>query len=323
MEVGTRIGAVLPANFRGRSTSPAEVRSFVQSPSVSEGSVEHMDQEQDTESFANDLAWGPDRWLPITSVARTMRLALPKNAKLGKDAKECMQACVSEFISFITSEAADICVHDKRKTIGGDGILRAMNSLGFENYAEALKIFLARYREETQPQGSSAKEYYALRSISPLPSDEEGKSPTPVFSQRITDTMRSECTETLASGDVHHDDQRTAQGNDRENENKTPAQIEHTLSQVPQCAPRERKEAEYQNPKHQQLQWNVGIDEVEANAQFQQGDDHEQLNMAFANVLSNDGEASFDPFANYHEQAQSNSPSIVDDLLSQWTTLKN
>jgi histone H3/H4 len=33
-----------------------------------------------------------------------MKSALPENAKIAKEAKECMQECVSEFISFITSE---------------------------------------------------------------------------------------------------------------------------------------------------------------------------------------------------------------------------
>lgn len=37
-------------------------------------------------------------------VARIMKQALPDNAKIAKEAKECMQECVSEFISFITSE---------------------------------------------------------------------------------------------------------------------------------------------------------------------------------------------------------------------------
>jgi histone H3/H4 len=33
-----------------------------------------------------------------------MKSALPENVKVAKEAKECMQECVSEFISFITSE---------------------------------------------------------------------------------------------------------------------------------------------------------------------------------------------------------------------------
>ena len=47
-------------------------------------------------------------------VARIMKTALPDNAKIAKEAKECMQECVSEFISFITSEGmAYFLVRDK------------------------------------------------------------------------------------------------------------------------------------------------------------------------------------------------------------------
>ena len=42
-------------------------------------------------------------------VARIMKTALPDNAKIAKEAKECMQECVSEFISFITSEGVYLC----------------------------------------------------------------------------------------------------------------------------------------------------------------------------------------------------------------------
>jgi histone H3/H4 len=37
-----------------------------------------------------------------------MKMALPENAKIAKEAKECMQECVSEFISFITSEGMTV-----------------------------------------------------------------------------------------------------------------------------------------------------------------------------------------------------------------------
>jgi nuclear transcription Y subunit beta len=97
-----------------------------------------------------------------------MKTALPENAKIAKEAKECMQECVSEFISFITSEgqslsvqsctrrwcarpASEKCQQEKRKTVNGEDILFAMTSLGFENYSEALKIYLSRYREVSLP----------------------------------------------------------------------------------------------------------------------------------------------------------------------------
>ena len=49
-----------------------------------------------------------------------MKRALPENAKMSKDAKTCVQECVSEFIAFITSEASERLETDKRKTITGD-----------------------------------------------------------------------------------------------------------------------------------------------------------------------------------------------------------
>lgn len=88
-----------------------------------------------------------DKWLPIANVYRIMKGALPRNAKVSKEAKECVQECVSEFVSFITSEASEKCSTEKRKTVNGEDVLYAMASLGFENYAEVLKIYLTKYRE--------------------------------------------------------------------------------------------------------------------------------------------------------------------------------
>ncbi|KAK9096836.1 hypothetical protein Sjap_022333 [Stephania japonica] len=88
-----------------------------------------------------------DRFLPIANVSRIMKKSLPPNAKISKEAKETVQECVSEFISFITGEASDKCQREKRKTINGDDLLWAMSTLGFENYVEPLRNYLGKYRE--------------------------------------------------------------------------------------------------------------------------------------------------------------------------------
>ncbi|UYV72873.1 NFYB [Cordylochernes scorpioides] len=114
-----------------------------------------------------------DRFLPIANVARIMKTAIPKTGKIAKDAKECVQECVSEFVSFITSDqdttqldrvgltlsnsltlphrhrASDRCQQEKRKTINGEDLLFAMTTLGFDNYVEPLKIYLQKYRDFT------------------------------------------------------------------------------------------------------------------------------------------------------------------------------
>jgi nuclear transcription Y subunit beta len=88
-----------------------------------------------------------DRFLPIANISRIMKRTLPPNAKIAKDAKDIVQECVSEFISFITSEASDKCQREKRKTINGDDLLWAMDVLFFKEYLEPLKLYLQKFRE--------------------------------------------------------------------------------------------------------------------------------------------------------------------------------
>ncbi|XP_030626168.1 nuclear transcription factor Y, beta a [Chanos chanos] len=113
-------------------------------------------QDDDGEGSINDHEDGngskdnlreQDIYLPIANVARIMKYAVPQTGKIAKDAKECVQECVSEFISFITSEASERCHQEKRKTINGEDILFAMSTLGFDMYVEPLKLYLQKFRE--------------------------------------------------------------------------------------------------------------------------------------------------------------------------------
>ncbi|KAL6978417.1 Nuclear transcription factor Y subunit B-5 [Sarracenia purpurea var. burkii] len=88
-----------------------------------------------------------DQLLPIANVGRIMKQILPPNAKVSKEAKETMQECVSEFISFVTGEASDKCHKERRKTVNGDDICWALENLGFDDYGKPLKRYLNRYRE--------------------------------------------------------------------------------------------------------------------------------------------------------------------------------
>ena len=54
---------------------------------------------------------------------------------------------IDRFISFITSEACEKCKNEKRKTINGEDLLYAINTLGFESYVDILKLYLNKYRE--------------------------------------------------------------------------------------------------------------------------------------------------------------------------------
>jgi len=135
-------------------SNPKDVEPGVQTPDEDTQMNDPQDPHSGGLTFEFEVK-EQDRWLPIANVARIMKNALPENAKIAKEAKECMQECVSEFISFITSEASEKCHQEKRKTVNGEDILFAMTSLGFENYAEALKIYLSKYRESQSNRGEN------------------------------------------------------------------------------------------------------------------------------------------------------------------------
>lgn len=61
--------------------------------------------------------------------------------------------------------ASDKCQREKRKTINGDDLLWAMATLGFEDYIDPLKIYLARYREVMQTLGLFLLSAWLLRKM--------------------------------------------------------------------------------------------------------------------------------------------------------------
>ena len=100
-----------------------------------------------------------DRLMPNANVIRIMRRALPAHAKISDDAKEAIQECVSEFISFVTGEANERCRMQHRKTVNAEDIVWALNRLGFDDYVVPLSVFLERMRDPEAGTGGAAAGY--------------------------------------------------------------------------------------------------------------------------------------------------------------------
>ncbi|CAK9148871.1 unnamed protein product [Ilex paraguariensis] len=106
-----------------------------------------------------------DQFMPIANVIRIMRRLLPPHAKIADDAKETIQQCVSEYISFITAEANDRCRREQRKTITAEDVLWAMSKLGFDNYMQPLTLYLNRYRQYESERTSVRGEPFVKRTV--------------------------------------------------------------------------------------------------------------------------------------------------------------
>nr|GEY31447.1 nuclear factor Y, subunit B6 [Tanacetum cinerariifolium] len=129
-------------------------------PSAISGPMMQPPREVTSKSATSDnecLVREQDRLMPIANVIRIMRRILPSHAKISDDAKETVQECVSEYISFVTGEANDRCQREQRKTITAEDILWAMSKLGFDDYIEPLTLYLHRYRELEGGERGSAR----------------------------------------------------------------------------------------------------------------------------------------------------------------------
>ncbi|XP_020086112.1 transcriptional activator hap3-like [Ananas comosus] len=122
--------------------------------------------------------------LPIANVGRIMKQALPPNAKISQRAKETMQECASEFINFITGEASDRCLKEKRKTINGEDICYAMKALGLDEYADVISRYLHKYRA-SEERATSLKQKKGIQigvrdELSNFSSDQSGSTARPL-----------------------------------------------------------------------------------------------------------------------------------------------
>ncbi|KAL7135246.1 hypothetical protein ABFS83_11G080600 [Erythranthe nasuta] len=129
------------------ASTTTNVANIPSPPNAAAGEVS-LEQQQ---GFKRDA----DQYMPIANIIRIMRSILPAHAKIADDAKEVIQECISEFISFITVEANGRCHREYRKTITPEDVLAAMASLGFNNYLEPLTIFLNKHRAQKDSDRSS------------------------------------------------------------------------------------------------------------------------------------------------------------------------
>ena len=143
---------------------------------MSPPSYSHMGREpEEASSFDYEFqVQASDRCLPLANVARIMKTALLSNANVSREAKETMQKCVGEVISFITGEAVKIRNSRDRRATRGEEVLLAFHNLSFENYAEALTIYLARFRGVARDELAASLEGLQWPKKEPVESSHSG-----------------------------------------------------------------------------------------------------------------------------------------------------
>mmetsp|Transcript_26644 Transcript_26644/g.52503 ORF Transcript_26644/g.52503 Transcript_26644/m.52503 type:complete len:218 (+) Transcript_26644:24-677(+) len=88
--------------------------------------------------------------LPMASVSRIMKAAIPKNIQVAKEVKQSFAKAAGLFILYLTSTANDFCKQARRQTVSATDVLNAVEELEFDEFLEPLQQFLSAYRKQQQ-----------------------------------------------------------------------------------------------------------------------------------------------------------------------------
>eukprot|EP01038_Epipyxis_sp_PR26KG_P007821 gene7821-10623_t len=106
----------------------------------------------------------------IRQIAKTI---IPDFANIDDQAVSLMESCMADFVSTITSAAKNKAMLDKRTSIDGSDILYACESMGYEEYSAAIRIYVTKYRAQVQSNEKSRKSKFQDRKINTRLSTQE------------------------------------------------------------------------------------------------------------------------------------------------------
>jgi histone H3/H4 len=88
--------------------------------------------------------------LPRATVQKILSEILPNDTCFTKEAREALIECCINFIMIVATESNDIAEQDLKKTISTDHVIRAIETLGFDNYIPILQEFVESCRNNAK-----------------------------------------------------------------------------------------------------------------------------------------------------------------------------
>ena len=98
--------------------------------------------------------------LPQATITKLISEQLPLGLNISKETREIISDCCLEFIHLLSSESNDVCERDLKKTITGDHVISALESLGFDEFIDHVKLV---YQQHQQQQKEMPKKVDKLK----------------------------------------------------------------------------------------------------------------------------------------------------------------
>mmetsp|Transcript_7469 Transcript_7469/g.13929 ORF Transcript_7469/g.13929 Transcript_7469/m.13929 type:complete len:174 (-) Transcript_7469:133-654(-) len=84
--------------------------------------------------------------MPIATVNRIIKNALPNNTQVAKDVKSLFSKAAGIFIIYLSTHANEICQERKKSTITAQHVLAAVREIEMEDFLPSLEKYLNEFR---------------------------------------------------------------------------------------------------------------------------------------------------------------------------------
>jgi DNA polymerase epsilon subunit 3 len=96
--------------------------------------------------------------LPLSSIVKVLKEALPAHVSVSKDVKVSLQRASALFVLYVTNTANQLAKQGKRSTLTADDIMAALEELEFDPLLEPLQEFLEKWRKQHEKARQKIKE---------------------------------------------------------------------------------------------------------------------------------------------------------------------
>ena len=89
------------------------------------------------------------RLIPAT-VQKLVTEMLSPEVTFSRESRDLLIECCVEFVHLISSEANEICEKESKKTIAGEHVTKALETLGFSGYLDAINVVVEEHKVQAK-----------------------------------------------------------------------------------------------------------------------------------------------------------------------------
>lgn len=95
----------------------------------------------------------------LATVQKLVSEMLPPELTFSRESRDLLIECCVEFVHLISSEANEICEKETKKTIAGEHVTKALETLGFNAYLESIAVVVEEHKTQVKAREKKVSKF--------------------------------------------------------------------------------------------------------------------------------------------------------------------